>query len=258
MTKSLRISPSAINTFFKCSMQYKWNVIDELEPDPGTDNLYAVLGSTLHKASELQDKFNIPFTELKTAWKILFLNFMTESKNLDQDCNYEKFLSRGYDLLKNLVELKKKWINKVKVLSVEKYHRIPYKNPFINDICLSGKIDVSLKSLEDEMFTALDWKSSKNENIFIDDDLQMSFYIYFIHIFYKVDFDKIFGALAYPANLHINFTQRTEEDLQEKMFKKIDLMLERISKDDFKKEPKIGMNLNDCTFCPFIKSCGKL
>ena len=193
INKSLKISPSSILVFFKCSMQYKWNFIEERTPDPGSDNLYAVLGSTLHKASELNDLYYIPLDELKKSWKILFLNYLSDTKNLSEDTQHERFLSRGYDLLTNLFELKNRWKDKSKILKVEKYCKFEYKNKFIENVFLIGKIDVILKNLSDIVYTALDWKSSKSTKTQkeANKDLQLSFYIYFIHMLYKIDYEKI-------------------------------------------------------------------
>ena len=82
----------------------------------------------------------------------------------------------------------------------------------------------------------------------------MSFYILFIHKAHLVPFDDIFGCLAYPALEKYIFTQREEQDF-EPIYEKINKMLERISKEDFKKEPKICGNLDGCTFCPYIYQC---
>lgn len=254
--KPIRISPSAINTFYKCSTQYKWTVIDELIPDPGTDNLYAVLGSSVHKATELNDLYKVSYEELKVAWKVLFLSFLSETKFLSKDIDYQKFLTYGYDLLKKVFKIKKRWKGS-KIIAVERYVRKSYPNKWLTKISLSGRIDLIIKNSEN-VFTAIDWKTGKTTSyIDIENDLQMSFYIFFVNLFYKIDFDNIFGALVFPAIDEVLFTQRTIEDLQKKMFDKIDKMLERISKNDFCKEPKLNNKLNDCKFCPYIISCDK-
>ena len=82
-------------------------------------------------------------------------------------------------------------------------------------------------------------------------------YIYFIHKKYKIDYENIYGALAYPYCKEILFTQRNQEQIEE-LFKKLDLMLERIAKKDFKKEPKLGWNIDNCTFCSYLNRCEKL
>lgn len=260
LTKSLRISPSSIITFFKCSKQYQWRYIEEREPDPGSDNLFAVLGSTLHKASELHDLYDVTLEDLKKSWRILFLNYLSETKYLEPDTQYDYFLSRGYDLLTNLFELKKRWKGKAKVIAVERYVRIPYKNKFIDNVYLSGKIDVILKNLDNLILTALDWKSAKRPKSQeqVDEDLQLSFYVYFIHVLYEIPYDEIFATLAYPSCTQLVFTQRDEESLKTLMFDKIDLMLEKISSGDFKKEPKSEESVDNCTFCPYIISCDRM
>jgi len=256
MYRSLRLSPSSVSTFFKCSMQYKLLMIDELQPDPGSDNLFAVLGLSIHKASELNDIFDLTYDELRKALKIIFLSYMSGARNLPKDLEYQKFLSRGYKLLRNVFELKKRWKDST-IIDVERYYRIAYENPFIENVYLSGKIDIVIKNIE-LIFTALDWKTSKSKNKNINNDLQLTFYIYFVHVVYGIDYENIFGALAYPENNDILFTQRTEDEINLIMFDKINLMLSRITNDDFKKEPKLNDNLNDCTFCPYILSCDKL
>ena len=118
--RPLRISPSAINTYFKCSMQFKWSNIDELMPDEGSDNLFAVLGHAIHKASELNDIFNFTYDELRKAFKFIFLTYMTDARFLSGEDEYQRFLSRGYDLLRNAFELKKLW-NDLKIVDTERY-----------------------------------------------------------------------------------------------------------------------------------------
>ena len=50
ISKQLRISPSSLSAFFNCSMQYKW-LLDEIEPDPNTDNLFAANGFIIHNSA---------------------------------------------------------------------------------------------------------------------------------------------------------------------------------------------------------------
>lgn len=252
ITKPLRISPSSIGLFFRCSVQYKWATLEEIIPDEGSDNLFAVLGSTMHKLLELHEKYHLSYDELRKSVKILFLTYMSDTSLKDED--YERFLSRGYDLLKAALKLKERWKDN-KVLDVERYFRIDYKNSFIENTYLSGRLDLVLKNSKN-IYSALDWKSSKSVSKEIDNDLQMSFYIYYIHVKYGIPYENIFGVLAYPHSNRLLFTQRTKNDIQ-KMHDKISLMLERISKNDFHKEPKLNNNLNDCTFCPYILSCEK-
>lgn len=238
--------------FFKCSQQYKWSSLDELPPDQESDNLYAVLGSSLHKAMELHLLYGLTFEELKKAWKILFLNFMSEAKNLPKDIQFERFISNGYDLLRNAFELKDRWKD-WKTLSVEHYHRSPFPNKFIENVNLSGRLDLVIGKEID--VAALDWKTS-NHAIDADNDSQMTFYIYYLKLIYQKDYENIFGAFVHPSLKRIIFTQREEKHINE-LFAKIRLMLERISKNDFKKEPKLTNCLNDCTFCAYTRTCAK-
>jgi len=249
--KPLRISPSSFSTFFKCSMQYKWAVIDEKLPDEESDNIYAVLGTTLHKAMELFYTFNLSYDELKKSWKILFLNFMTEAKNLPKSTEYESFVSKGYDLLRNAFELKERWKD-WSIVSPELYYRLPYPNKFIENTHISGRIDLIARKLK--QIAAIDWKTSNKLIKNVDEDPQMSFYIYCLHLMYKIDYDDIFGVFVHPSLNQIIFTQRSEFDIK-RTLERIDLMLKRISLNDFKKEPKINNCLNDCTFCPYTRTC---
>ena len=257
LSRPLRISPSAMNTFFKCSFQFKLSNIDEMMPDIGSDNLFAVLGTAIHKVSELNDKFNFSYDELRKAFKFIFLSYMTDARFLPNDIEYQSFLSRGYDLLRNTFELKKRW-KELKIIDTERYYRVPYENSFVKFVYLSAKIDLVLNNPINKTFIALDWKTAKTHNEDIDNDLQLTFYIYFIHIIYGISYENIFSALAYPHDIEVLFTQRVEKDVHQIMFEKIELMLLRIANDDFNKEPKISGDLNKCTFCPYINSCDKL
>jgi CRISPR/Cas system-associated exonuclease Cas4 (RecB family) len=254
INRPLRISPSSLATFNKCSMQFKWNVIDEIEPDENSDNLFAVLGSAFHKAMELNDLYDISLEDLRKSWKIIFLKYMSDTKYLDRKTSYSFFQSRGFQLLRKGMDLKKRWKDKASVIFNEKYFRIPLTNKFLENVYISGKIDLAIRNKEEDIITILDWKTSKNIDKNIDNNDQISIYIYFVHSQLKFDYENIFGALVYPQIEEIIFTQRTEQDVQ-KVFAKINLMLERIANSDFKKEPLINKKKDDCTFCAFTKYC---
>lgn len=257
MNRLVKLSPSSVDTFYLCSMRYKWSVLDELPPDDNSDNLFAVLGSALHKASEIQDVFSIKEDELRKSWKILFLSVMVDAKNLSEDdktMNYQRFMNRGYDLLRNLVRMKKRWYRKYEIVANERKYKFKYENKWLDNVWLSGVIDLVLRD-GDGVHVALDWKSAKRMCEDIDDNLQLSFYIYFIHIVFGVSYEDIWGTLAYPVHEEMLFTQRTEEDIQKKMFGKLDAMIQRIAEDDWRKEPKELNDLNRCFFCPYKVTC---
>jgi len=256
INRPFRISPSSYSVFSRCSMQFKWAVIDEIEADEGADNLFAVLGSAFHKAMELNDRYDVTLDELRKSWKVLFFNYMSEAKHLDKKVAYGWFLTRGYQLLRKGVDFKKRWLINSSVIFNEKYFRIPFNNNFVKDVFISGKIDLAIKKNDDDIYTIIDWKTSKNldKNIEIND--QITVYIYWLSQQLKIDFEKIFGALVYPQVDDVLFTQRKEEDIQ-RVFANYNIMLERIAKSNFKKEPLLNKKKNDCTFCPFIKRCKK-
>lgn len=235
-------------------MQFKWSVLDEIEPEPKSGNYYAVLGSAFHKAMELNDAFGMDEEELRKFWKYLFFFCKTEQAYLNEEEDYQNFISRGYDLLKSGLELKKRWLETSNIIWNEKYFRIPFKNSFIDDVYFSGRIDLTVKDKNNDIFTVIDWKTAKKENKEIDIDPQMGIYIYFLHKEFKVPYDNLFGALAYPSTEKISFTQRTKEDI-DIVFEDSLKMVERISKEDFKKEPKIISKSGDCFFCPYKKRC---
>lgn len=253
ITRSLRISPSSMVLFFKCSMQYKWAILEERIPDPGSDNLYAVLGTTLHKAMELHDKYQIDYDKLRTTWRVLFLSSLMDAKDLPEGLEIEHFISKGFTLLRNAFALKERW-KEWKVVNNEFYARLPYTNSFIENVFLSGRIDLIVSKLPE--YAAIDWKTS-SRLLNADEDIQMTFYILFLHSIYKVDFSQLWGAFAFPALKKVIFTQRTEQDIIN-LYCKIDEMLSRISRQDFAREPKINKCKNDCTFCPYQVSCDKI
>jgi len=253
INRPLRISPSSINTFLKCSMQFKWRYIDELEPDEETDNLYAPRGITFHKLMQLNDLYSLDEKKLKNYWEVVFLSYVSDCSNLPKDLSYDSFLKSGDLLIENGLNLKKRWED-AEIIENEDYIRLEYKNKFIDNLFLSGRLDLVL--LKDDDYIVLDWKTSKSIEKNIGENLQIGLYIYFIHKKYKIDYENIFGALAYPFSKKILFTQRDENSIQE-IFNKIDKMLERLSNSDFKKEPKENWNLDNCYFCPYIKNCDK-
>jgi ATP-dependent exoDNAse (exonuclease V) beta subunit len=256
MRNYLTISASSLNTFFRCSQNYKWQYIDELEPDEGIISLATIFGSTFHKALELHFKFGIELSKLISSWKILFLSFCTET-GLDLPNEYElqSFIDKGYVYFDNFSRLQKRW-EKYKVLHIEKYFRLPFKNSFINNVFLSGRIDLILNN-NNQSVVCLDWKTSKWKESNVDKNIQLTFYIFFVSEIYKYSLDSIHAALVYPFDKDILFTQRTDKDFDE-LFNKVNVMLERISKSDFKKEPKINFCPDDCFFCQYQKTCKKL
>lgn len=260
INRPFKVSPSSINTFSKCSLQFKLRYIDERTADNDTDNLYAVRGSAFHKLMELDDELNLSKklndSQLKDYWSILFFTYMTDCNNLPKTSSseLESFINESFSLVKNGFELKKRWKSQ-KIIGNEKYIRLEFKNTFIENLFLTGKIDLVL--LKNNVYTILDWKTSKKIEEDIDNNLQLSIYIYFIHKIYNVKYENIFGALAYPFSKEILFTQRTDKQIK-KVLSNINSMLERITTNDFKKDPILGWQPNDCTFCPYTDSCAKL
>lgn len=256
--KPLRLSPSSIALFKRCSMQFKWSVLDEIEPEPKTGNYYSVLGKAFHKAMELNDAFNIPEDKLRSIWKYIFYYCKTEEAYLDENLEYQDFISRGYDLLKNGIELRDRWIQTSNVVWNEKYFRIAFPNKHIDDVYFSGRIDLTVKNKISDIYTVIDWKTAKKESKEIDTDPQMSIYIYFLHNMFKVPYENLFGALAYPSTSNIIFTQRTASDI-EQVFEDSIKMLECIANGVFVKKPKEeDGKKGDCFFCPYKSRCRKV
>jgi len=251
ISKPLRLSPSSINTFFRCSLQFQWTYLLELEPDEDTDNLFGILGKAFHKAMELDDLYNITPETLRKYWRCLFYVYLSDSLYLKKNLDYNFFLSRGYDLLSNGLKMKERWKENSTIVFNEKYYRISYPNKFIEDVYFSGRMDLVVKNSEN-IYTIIDWKTGTKQEI--DDNIQMSFYIYYIHKTFDIPYENIYGALAYPLTGDILFTQRKEEDVL-KVFEKIDNVLKDISIGNFIKNPKINKDSGNCIFCPHPKKC---
>jgi CRISPR/Cas system-associated exonuclease Cas4 (RecB family) len=193
---------------------------------------------------------------LKKGWKILFLNYLSEARHLDENAEYSFFMNKGYSLLRKGLELKKRWLVNSTVVFNEKYFRIPFNSKFVKDVFISGKLDLAIKNNDDDIYTIIDWKTGKNVDKNIETNDQITIYIYYISQQLKVGIENIFGALVYPQADDILFTQRKEEDIQ-RILSAYDAMLERIAEGDFKKEPLLNKKKDDCVFCPFIKRCKK-
>lgn len=253
MRNYLTVSPSSLSTFFKCSQHYKWLYLDELEPDEATGSIHAAFGTAIHKSLELHFKYGVSFEDVVKSWKVIFLYTLTEEKALEtlDKCDLDSFLVRGYQSLDNVTHMMKRWAD-YKILDVEKYFKIPYKNEFIENVFITGRIDLLLSKIKSVV--CLDWKSSKNKEQNIDENIQLTFYIYFANYVYKTLLENIHGALAYPYDQEIIFTQRSEKNFTA-LFDKINVMLKRIKECDFKKEPKINFLVDDCYFCPYTKLC---
>jgi len=251
--KSLTVSASSLSSFFRCSQMYKWQFIDARVPDEVF--FFTVFGSTLHKALELHFRFNLSFDEIRSAWKSLLISFCTEQKNLEfpKQNVFDENLAKGLKQLDNAEKMKQRWAN-FKVLEIEKYVRVPFKNPFVDDVYLTGRIDLILEDIE--TLVCLDWKSSKSKEKEIDKNIQLTFYSFFVRELYKYSIENIHGALAYPIDGDILFTQRTDDDFSS-LFRQINNMLERVSKKDFVKEPKLNSRSSDCFFCQYKKTCYK-
>jgi CRISPR/Cas system-associated exonuclease Cas4 (RecB family) len=257
MKKELKISQSSFSMFEKCSMSYKWQFIDELPLEEGADNLYAIFGTTFHKAMELYEKFGVACDDLVSGWKTLFLYYISEARHLSEKDfeKKDKFLQQGPTFIINAFSMIERW-KKFQIVCTEKYVKFPFKNDFVKNVFLSGKIDLILK---DDLMThvCLDWKTSKSKEEDVDSNDQLTFYIFFIHsLFPGVPLDQVYGCLAYPYDKQILFTQRLEEDF-ENLFIRLRKMVERISSNDYKKEPKLNFKPDDCFFCPYKKRCEK-
>jgi len=252
MKDFLTISASSLLTFQRCSQQYKWQFLDELPQDPGTASLHTIFGSAIHKCMELHFKHGIEVIELKGSWKVLFLTLCSEIKNLNEPSKSElkKFIDKGYVYLDNLEKMGLRWKN-FKVLSVEGYYKFPYTNVFVPNVFLSGRMDLLLGN--DDMVVCLDWKTAKSKENDVENNIQLTFYIYFMSMIYdKYVLEQFHAGLAYPFDCEILFTQRKSF---EKLFDKIDKMLERIANKDFKKEPKMNFRPDDCHFCQYKTTC---
>jgi len=256
MRDFLTVSPSSLSVFYRCSQAYKWQFIDEREPDVEGVATYTIFGTAFHRAMELHFKYGLGFDELKKVWRALFISFCIDAKGLvfPNPKELDLLLKKGIDQLDNVVKMKCRW-EKYSVFEVEKYVRLPYKNKFLKNVFLSGRIDLLLK--DSDSFVCLDWKTSKTKEKNIDENVQLTFYNYFIRELYKYQLDNIYGALVYPHDCDILFSQRSEEDFK-KMLDSVDAMLERISKNVFNRDAKINMRLGDCFFCQYKKTCNSV
>lgn len=255
---NLNFSASAIATFLKCSQQYKWHYIDNLPADPGTDNLYAIFGSTFHKVMELTDKFNLSVEEARKFWRPIFYTFFTEAENLNEDDEIDVFLKNGYEVISKAFELRERWVHKTIVVCNEKFFSIRYesKNKFFDKILVRGKADLILKDKIEDIFTIIDWKTGARVEKDIASNIQMTIYIWYIYKTFIQDYKNIHAALVYPKVNRVLFTKRAEEKVQE-FFDILESIIERIAKKDFKKEPKLNNKPDDCKFCSFFFSCDK-
>lgn len=252
MRTYITVSASSLSSFFRCSQMYKWQFIDEKPADEA--HLFTVFGSTLHKALELHFKFGVDLDEILNAWRSLFIAFCTEEKNLSfpNEKELNDCLAKGTLQINNVKKMKDRWKN-FKVIEVEKYCKVPYVNKFLDNVHLTGRIDMLLAN---DVIVCLDWKTSKSKEKEIDKNTQLTFYSFFVRELYRYSLDSIHGALAYPIDGEILFTQRTDEDIKS-LFRQIDNMLERISKKDFLKEPLLNQRTKDCFFCQYKKTCVK-
>lgn len=252
MIDYLTISASSLASFFRCSQMYKWQFLDKRKPDEVF--IFTAFGSTLHKAIELHFKYGLSFEEIVDSWKALLIVAFSEAKGLEFPTNkvLEECFSKGIMQINNVKKMKKRWKD-YKVIEIEKYCKIPFVNPFFENVFLTGRIDLILKGA---FIICLDWKSSKSKEKYIDTNTQLTFYNFFVSRLYECSLDNVQGALAYPIDGDIIFTERTIDDVEE-LFKKINLMLERISKKDFSKDPKLNWRPEDCFFCQYKKTCNK-
>ncbi len=251
MKKFISVSASSLNSFFCCSQMFKWQFIDERPIDEAY--IFTIYGSVLHKVFELHFKFKYSLEDIKIAWPLLLTSVLSETKGLKfpEESVLKDKIMLGLKQIKNMEQMKERWKD-YEILEVEKYVKIPFKNSFLENVFLTGKIDLLLKNAVN--LVCLDWKSSKSKEKEIESNTQITFYSFFIRELYKCSLDSIFGALAYPFDGEILFTQRSDDDFFN-LFKKINNMLERIKNKDFIKEPKLNSRLKDCFFCQYKKTC---
>ncbi|MDD5649693.1 MAG: PD-(D/E)XK nuclease family protein [Candidatus Nanoarchaeia archaeon] len=251
MKDYISISASSLSSFFRCSFMYKWQFIDGKVPDK--ISIYTIFGSVLHKALELHFKYNLSLDEICSSLNILLTHYFSEEKNFEfpSESVFKEYLVKGMLQISNVKKMKERWKDYT-ILDVEKYIKIRFENKYFDNVFLTGKIDLLLKNLEN--IICLDWKSSKSKENNIDENIQLTFYMFFVKQLYKYSVENIFGALAYPIDGEILFSQRTENDFS-CLFRQINNMLERVHKTDFIKEPKVNMRINDCFFCQYQRSC---
>jgi CRISPR/Cas system-associated exonuclease Cas4 (RecB family) len=249
----LKLSPTSIECFFRCSFQFRLKYIDERPEEPGSDNIYAVRGDAFHKLMQIHDKYDLK--RLKFYWTAIYLSCLSDKRNLKEGVHYNQDIERsGRILITNGLKLKERWKD-YKRIDNEKYIKIQYQNPFLEEVFLSAKLDLILSKLTE--YVVVDWKTSKQKEKNIDENIQLGLYIYLINKIYGIEYENIFGALAYPFLNDIIFTQRSEEQIKD-LLKKVDNVIERVKLKDFKKEPKCAWNLEGCKFCPYTISCDGL
>jgi CRISPR/Cas system-associated exonuclease Cas4 (RecB family) len=256
MKNYMSISASSLSTFLRCSQQFKWQFLDELEPDEGTASIYTIFGSAFHKCQELMFRFKIDYKEIVASWRSLFLSMVTEEKAfvIPNESILNDFVNKGYVYLENARKIHERW-HGYKIIEVETYHKFPFSNQFFDNVFLTGRIDLLLEK-DDDCIVCLDWKTSKSKEKKIDENIQLTFYAYFVRQVYRYSFDSIFGALAYPFDSEILFSQRTEEQI-DSLHRLINSVLEKISNKEFIKEPKLKNSSQDCFFCSYKETCKK-
>ena len=128
MKDYLTVSTSSLSSFFRCSQMYKWQFIDEREPDEVF--LFTTFGSTLHKALELHFKYGLSLEEISSSWKTLFVASCTETKKLSFPSQKEldDCITKGWLQIDHVKKMKKRW-EKFKILEIEKYCKVPFVNP---------------------------------------------------------------------------------------------------------------------------------
>ena len=222
-------SQSAISTFLKCPIKFKFKYLDDLFVDLGAKKSYFSFGKDFHLLAE--------------RW---FKGISSGDEYLDKES----------DLYKYFQKMKKRFpIDGNKKYYVEKLIKDRDKKNILSvyDLVIIGKNNIEI----------WDWKTNKEK---LDEDIyknsmQTRLYLYLI---YK-NIDKLLGYKVGVEKISMNYWQANYEDdsirvdytleayLDDEIY--INELIEEIEGFDFEKSKRV--KVSECKWCDYIKICQK-
>ncbi|MCX6819620.1 MAG: PD-(D/E)XK nuclease family protein [Candidatus Aenigmarchaeota archaeon] len=256
----------------ECKKQYYFNYIakwDGLPGDPGRDKLYQLSdlqrlvflkGSLLHEVIKQQiNNQRVDRPVSAEAAKSFFISELERANSNQEKCITEAF--NGFPIAEE--EFKNIEIDGIKQIDNfcniiwNNYKNVMYIDHEKNDMFSVDNINLRVKcdflAKNNETFVVTDWKTGSEGFDDINESIQMSAYILWVHSKYKAPLDKIIGEVVYLKSCNSEIVKKSEKELKE--FKEFILrssqeMLEVNSEKDFPASPN-----RNCKGCNFATIC---
>lgn len=269
----VNISPSKLNLFLKCPLQYYFRYLYNWKKKPIQTNWPGSgFGDATHKTLEWslnELKNGKPTTQINRelvmlkVWTMFYDKWLKEKKEdgslkISKNYNYEKFTSKGEKYCKYMIQLMFKECKNFKILKTEEKFSSDFK--FLKRVEINGIIDLAL--FFTDKYKLFDFKTTKEgEKFFFVDwerDIQSLIYQYYYYILLEemphsfcylvLDHEK---KVIFSKEIYLSKIKKTK-----KHFKYLIDSLKFIR--DFSLNPDLSManpSENNCRWCDYKFWC---